>query len=622
MKLPANLKSAMPLIVWLAFFVAAPAHAAIDNSGLLDNVLARYSAAAASWAGVITDAATWLFWTLVVISMVWTFGMMALRKADIGEFFAEFVRFTIFTGFFWWLLINGPNFASSIYDSLRQIAGDATGLGSGLSPSGVVDVGFEIFDRVLDQSSVWSPADSFAGILMAGIILVILALIGVNMLLLLAAGWVLAYGGVFFLGFGGSRWTSDMAINYYKTVLGVAAQLMAMVLLIGIGKTFLDDYYNQMSEGISLKEMGVMLIVAVILLVLVTKVPQMLAGVITGASVGGAGIGSFGAGAALGAAGMAAAAAATGGAAMAAGASNMAGGAQALMAAFSKANENVANGSDIMSAFTGGGGDGGGDGGGGGGGGMPAEESTGDTPFAQAAGFGSGESSGGAQASSGGESSNGGESSSSSSSDQGSTETASADTGSADGQSSSEGQGDSSSGAQAATAAAATGGFMAGATKAGRVAADTGANLAKGTGAVAKAKAGQMKAKAMQRIGETTGGKIAAAIKGQGQGQGGGDTGNAGGSGSSESGASDSSPSFGSDSLSGGNGGGWVNQTGGFDALSSEDQDKARQSHAEWQARDPEKHSFDVGDYVSYAQERQQERNEEVASFVNKGRSA
>ena len=53
---------------------------------------------------------------------------------------------------------------------------------------------------------------------------------------------------------------------------------------------------------------------------------------------------------------------------------------------------------------------------------------------------------------------------------------------------------------------------------------------------------------------------------------------------------------------------------------SSEDQDKARQSHAEWQARDPEKHTFDVGDYVSYAQERQQERNEEVASFVNRDR--
>jgi type IV secretion system protein TrbL len=198
--------------------------------------------------------------------MVWTFGMMALRKADIGEFFAEFVRFTIFTGFFWWLLTNGPNFASSIYASLRQIAGNATGLGQALSPSGIVDMGFAIFYKVMDQSSVWSPVDSMAGILMAVAILVILALVGVNMLLLLASGWVLAYGGVFFLGFGGSRWTSDMAINYYKTVLGVAAQLLAMVLLVGIGKTFLDDYYSRMSAGISLKEMGVMLIVCVILL--------------------------------------------------------------------------------------------------------------------------------------------------------------------------------------------------------------------------------------------------------------------------------------------------------------------------------------------------------------------
>lgn len=76
------------------------AYAEVNSAGLFDDVLERYGAAASSWGGVITDAATWLFWLLVTISMVWTFGMMALRKADIGEFFAEFVRFTIFTGFF------------------------------------------------------------------------------------------------------------------------------------------------------------------------------------------------------------------------------------------------------------------------------------------------------------------------------------------------------------------------------------------------------------------------------------------------------------------------------------------------------------------------------------------
>ncbi|WP_430749739.1 P-type conjugative transfer protein TrbL, partial [Comamonas thiooxydans] len=392
------MKLALPLLVWLAFF-STDASAQMNSSGLFDDVLNRYNAAASGWAGVITNAASWLFWLLVTISMVWTFGMMALRKADIGEFFAELVRFTIFTGFFWWLLTNGPNFASTIYASLRQIAGNATGLGQALSPSGIVDIGFAIFYKVMDQSSVWSPVDSMAGILMAVAILIVLALIGVNMLLLLASGWVLAYGGVFFLGFGGSRWTSDMAINYYKTVLGVAAQLMAMVLLVGIGKTFLDDYYARMSEGINLKEMGVMLIVCVILLALVNKIPALIAGVITGASVGGAGIGNFGAGAALGAAGMAAAAAATGGAALAAGAASAAGGASAVMAAFSKANENVSSGSDVMSMLGGGGG---GDSGGGGGG-----EAGTSTPLGQAAGFGGGGGDSGGGGSSGGESKGG-----------------------------------------------------------------------------------------------------------------------------------------------------------------------------------------------------------------------
>jgi type IV secretion system protein TrbL len=174
-----------------------------NSAGLFDDVLNRYNAAASGWAGVITNAASWLFWTLVVISMVWTFGMMALRKADIGEFFAEFVRFTIFTGFFWWLLTNGPNFASTIYASLRQIAGNATGLGQ--AAVAIRHCGCGLCDLLQGDGSV-------LGVVAGGqhgrhphgrAILVVLALVGVNMLLLLASGWVLAYGGVFFLGFGG-----------------------------------------------------------------------------------------------------------------------------------------------------------------------------------------------------------------------------------------------------------------------------------------------------------------------------------------------------------------------------------------------------------------------------------
>ena len=48
---------------------------------------------------------------------------------------------------------------------------------------------------------------------------------------------------------GGSRWTSDMAISYFKTVLNIGVQLMVMILLVGIGSTFINNYYGNMTQG-------------------------------------------------------------------------------------------------------------------------------------------------------------------------------------------------------------------------------------------------------------------------------------------------------------------------------------------------------------------------------------
>lgn len=479
--------------------VALKAHAQLETADILDNALARYSAAAAGWADTFVDAASRLFWTLVVISMVWTFGLMAMRRADIGEFFSELVRFTVFTGFFWWALINGPDFATSIYASLRQIAGTATGLGQALQPSGVVDIGFAIFDKVLQGTTAWAPIDSAAGLVMAGIILIVLALVGVNLLLLLIAGWVLAYGGVFFLGFGGSRWTSEFAINYYKMVLGVGAQLMAMVLLVGIGKTFLDDYYRAMSGGVNLSEMAVMMIVVIVLFVLTNKIPALLASIVSGAGVGGAGIGQFGAGTAIGVAGMAAAAAATGGAALAAGASNIAGGGSAVMAAINKAAGNVAAGVDAMSSSVSTGAMGSSSGGGSSGG------NSGGTAFAQAAGFGnvgSAPPSPSPNAKQGGTAAGGVEGArvvqlnSRSGASQGGPEP---------NDSSPKGPGSEGNGSSP-VASASTAGAV------GRIAIDAAANLARGAMEVGRSKVDGVR----DRISETLGGQIAAAIRNQG----------------------------------------------------------------------------------------------------------
>lgn len=278
--------------------------------------------------------------------------MLALRKADIGDFFSEFIRFTLFFGFFYWLLQNGPYFAETIINSLRQIGDNAAGT-AGLSPSGVVDIGFMIWKQAISNLSGWSPVDSLVGLVLSAGIMLALATIAVNMLLLLISGWILMYAGIFFLGFGGSRWTSDMAINYFKTVLGLAVQLLVMILLVGVGNNLLTSFYAKMNKAtLNFEELGVMLVFCLALLTLTGQVPKMVAGIISGGG-GGGGAGGFGAGAiagaALGAAGTAAGAASMAGSAVMSGAQNISGGASAIKAAIQKAQGSADGGSGMPS---------------------------------------------------------------------------------------------------------------------------------------------------------------------------------------------------------------------------------------------------------------------------------
>jgi len=336
-------KKLIPYLIALSLFgFSACCHAqgtGIDSRDLLDNILYRFSSTSAMWSQTMLSYARYLFWSLALISMVWTYGLMALRKADIQEFLAETVRFFVVVGFFYWILDNGPAIAKSIIDSMRQLAAKASGINDHVSPSDIVDVGFDIVSRAIDSSSIWSPAATTVGLLVAGLILIIMALVSINMLIILITAWILTYGGIVLLGFGGGRWTQDIAINYYKTVLGIALQAFAMILIIGIGKSFVDQYYAAMSQNIMLKEMFVMLVVAVLLLVLIDKIPPVLAGIVSGGGSGGGG--GIGLGGAMGAAGIAGAAmAGAAGAAL----TQSAGGFSALNAAFKAAGQSLNNG--------------------------------------------------------------------------------------------------------------------------------------------------------------------------------------------------------------------------------------------------------------------------------------
>ena len=303
-------------LFFILLFSFQTAFAEVATDGVLNQVGERFLTESAQWGVIITGHASWLFWTLVAISMVWTFGFMALRKADIAEFFAEFIKFIIFVGFFWWLLLNGPEFAMSIINSLRKVGAEASGLNE-LNPSTPISIAFDILIKAGKSYSLTSPIDNLSIFLISLAILACMAIVAANILLALITAYVLAYAGIFVLGFGGSKWTSDIAINYFRNVLGIALKIMTMTLLVGIAVSIMDGYHASLAAKASMDELMIIFTVALVLVILINTIPNLVAGLVPGGGGAASSGSSFGAGAIVGA-GATAVGMATGGATMAA----------------------------------------------------------------------------------------------------------------------------------------------------------------------------------------------------------------------------------------------------------------------------------------------------------------
>jgi P-type conjugative transfer protein TrbL len=281
------------LLTLAVLLVSAGNAPAADMSGVVDTLLGKYQSAGQAWVGALKGGATTLFWILATISLSWTCISMALKRAELGEFAAELCRFIMFTGLFFWLLTNGPDFAGRIIHSLWQLGGEASGSGNSIYPAQLINLGMQVFQNTVQHMNFLEPGTLVVPVIIALIILIVCALVAVNMILLLCAAWVVLYAGIIFLGFGGCRWTSDMAINYYRTVLGVGVSLMTMQLIIGLGINFLQNLFTATGQTPDAPTLAILMVACIILAVIAHRLPQMVAGMVVGGGHNGA-VGSVG----------------------------------------------------------------------------------------------------------------------------------------------------------------------------------------------------------------------------------------------------------------------------------------------------------------------------------------
>lgn len=324
------------LIVGLFVFYSSYAQAAPDTPAeYFDNIMVRFQRTCESWQGTMMSAAIAIFWPLALISLTWKMIQTWAMGTDLKGVFQELFWPGFFIALYYFLLTNGSVIGGAILDTFVQLGETATGAGRGtfVSPTAVMNVGWRIWAEIWEvawENMGMSPSSWLMVFFLAAVALgtlFIITTIAVDLLIALLSGWVMLYGGLVVLAFGGAFGfgLSDKAKNYFMTMITVGMRIMALGLLIGVFVDVIGDQLTFMENqihaqgSINLEEGLTILIVAIAFKLACSQIPELLVGMINGhvgqlgargeAIVGGVAAGAM----AIGGAGMAATKAAVGG---------------------------------------------------------------------------------------------------------------------------------------------------------------------------------------------------------------------------------------------------------------------------------------------------------------------
>ncbi|MBJ7533609.1 P-type conjugative transfer protein TrbL [Rhodomicrobium vannielii ATCC 17100] len=277
-------------VLVVSIISASPAAAAEPTTNALDGIVRLYQQNAQKWEATLATYAQTLFWLLAAIEMSYAAIRLAFRGADVSEWMAELVNQILFIGFFLALLVNSSAWAAAIVNSFRTAANEAVQASGGTSliaPSDIFAIGLSMANKVLDQSSIWSPGSSVGLIIFALVLLICFALIAAFLVLALVESYVVISAGILFMGFGGSRWTKDYALKMVTYALSVGAKLFVLQLLIGLGQQIFNALLQNFETNTS--DLLVSVGSAIVMLALTKIIPDMIQGLINGTQISGGG---------------------------------------------------------------------------------------------------------------------------------------------------------------------------------------------------------------------------------------------------------------------------------------------------------------------------------------------
>lgn len=296
-------------LLWMSFafsffvFLAlgtSVAFGATPDTHVLDSVLTRFKNETFRWQDILYQAALAIFWVLALISLTWQMIRAWMLGTDIKGLFQQLLQPGLFIAIFYMLLTNGVSIGIAIIHSGMQLATNATLVPDLFSPSAVVDLAFRLCNlmfatgnKIMEAGGISDFAPYAVGLSFwaVGIFLwVVVISIALTMLVTLVSSWVVVYGGLIVLAFGGGFGIglSDKAKNYFQTMIAMGLRLMGIGLLIGIAMQIMTGLANDAEVAVragnnpTFNDALVILMVGMVFKAMITTIPELLVGIVNG----------------------------------------------------------------------------------------------------------------------------------------------------------------------------------------------------------------------------------------------------------------------------------------------------------------------------------------------------
>lgn len=290
---------------FLSLALCVPEAFAAADANILGEISNKFYNEAERWAITLENLALQLFyWFLVAdIALFGIRGALDMYKGNnMASLLAEFSLLILFASFMFACLKNYKEWSNSLLDGLAQV-GQQLGY-SKVNEGDLFRIGLDLAGNFLSAMTLSNPLTSVV-LCIAGVgFLVIFALIAAEVILIKVESYIVMNAGIFLLGFGGMRYFKEYSINFMKYAFTVAVKLFVLQCLVGIAGSFFSGFSD---TGLTLRDAGITLGGAVVMLALVKNIPSIISSLIMGAHGGGGGGSMMAAAATIGAATVAAA---------------------------------------------------------------------------------------------------------------------------------------------------------------------------------------------------------------------------------------------------------------------------------------------------------------------------